>query len=205
MDKELNARWRAALRAVGLSLILLLYSHSGSATGTKSAEIAHENEPWLRALHSGRLRGPGRTFIRTSCTIFDMYIDFHGGCRCLLAWEHNVGTKLGRGLGFVKDNRAAPNSLNFAFATKPFKILSINSKEVSRQRLFGECYYGVYVVGGESLHYAYLGQQKSEYDRCIARSVVNYILYNTKIELKNRSYEIELFALNMINSRSNVF
>jgi hypothetical protein len=83
-------------------LPLLTLSTVSVANATEVTTIYPSEDTWLRLVHAHRLAGAGKNVIRTTCTLIDVNVDFHGGCGWVLAWEQNFGQKLGDGLGFLK-------------------------------------------------------------------------------------------------------
>jgi hypothetical protein len=185
--------------------IFLLGTHADASETMRTSGVPPMSKAALKELHSNRLAGKNKAFIRTTCAVIDLYVEFHGGCRWISTWEHNVGSKLGRGIGFVKDEQTSPSALNFAFATDPVERLGLSTYQLTRRRLFGQCHYVVYVSAGETFHYAYLGQNKDDYDRCITRSVIEFFLHDGHMDFGSNSYEMELAALHMLLSESDVF
>ena len=201
MSKKAGTRWLAVLQSIGLGLALLLNTQRSFAEDGQVAKIARQNEALLKTFYDDRVPVIGTTFIRISCSIFDRYVDFTSGCRWLLSWEANIGKRLGQGLEFLKEKDPNPRSLNFAFAIKPFEEITLNSKKISQRKLFEGCDYVVYDVDGKKFHYAYIVYDKNRrgasYNRCITRSIIEYLDYSKNYHIENEGFNLYLLLLTM--------
>ena len=197
MSKKAGTRWLAVLQSIGLGLVLLLDTQRSFAEDGQVAKIARQNEALLKTFYDDRVPVIGTTFIRISCSIFDRYVDFTSGCRWLLSWEANIGKRLGQGLEFVKEKDPNPRSLNFAFAIKPLEEITLTSKKISQRKLFAGCDYVVYDIDGKKLHYAYIVYDTKKYNRCITRSIIEYLDYSKNYHIENEGINLDLLLLTM--------
>ena len=200
-----HRRWRTALLFFALGLVIFSLCRPSLAFDNAKPQISAENKEMLRVLHSDRWPASAKFYIITSCTIIDRYIYFHGGCHWLPTWEQNIGRRLGRGLDFLMQAKGTKNALNFAFSVAPLDKTSLQSTQVYRRILFGDCVYVAYDVGGERLDYVFMGQNKQEYNRCITRSILEYLSYGKNLSFSSGGPKIELLALRMMLSTNELF